>query len=130
MFTKGTAPPPAVPMPEPDRNPSSEPSFRDRRKISDELDAAYDVERGRYHGAGTDQVVADKLSMPAAWVRIVREFAFGMNAGSEATAKRDAERSAFAGRLDRFEADMLALMERHDALRKDFRALSEPEVPK
>lgn len=49
----------------------------DRRKISDELDAAYDATASRYRGTFSDEALARKLAVPRAWVTEVREFLFG-----------------------------------------------------
>jgi hypothetical protein len=62
----------------------------DRRKINDALDVAYDIDRERYVGDGTDAKLAAQLNVPRAWVSEERERTFGPEANEADAKKREA----------------------------------------
>lgn len=54
-----------------------EPTREDRRKIKDELEVAYDVDKQGYFKGHCDQSVAERLDVPRKWVVDVREAFYG-----------------------------------------------------
>lgn len=72
--------PPLAAQPEQPRQPSR----ADNLRISDELDAAYDRDAGRYKGDCSDEKVAKKLAVPRLWVSTIRKGFFGDEDRNEA----------------------------------------------
>ena len=66
------------------RDPPRSSTRADIRRIIDELDACYDLDRQRYTGTNTDASVAARLDVPRAWVTEERERSFGPAENEEA----------------------------------------------
>lgn len=61
----------------PSELPPREMEPADRRRIFRELEEVYDETNGRYRSGWTDKTLADKISVPRAWVEKVRDENFG-----------------------------------------------------
>lgn len=91
-----------------------------RRRIADEMDAAYDTTHGRYRGNNSDQGVATALSVPRIWVEEVRSLFYGVGKGNEALAGAANDLAAFETKLGVAESEIL---KRLDDLRQELRAI-------
>lgn len=94
----------------------------DRRKINDALDAHYLPERGCYAKSFSDKLVAEKLSMPRAWVAEERERLFGPDI-NEASAQQNAEVMALERRAQAAEDLAMKAAAEAESVKKDAAAL-------
>jgi len=73
-----------TPMAEPATAPAFTAPTRDqKRRIHDEIAGNWDEPRGRYIGNASDQMIADHLKLPRAWVAEIRSDFFGEEGGNE-----------------------------------------------
>ncbi|WP_426043684.1 hypothetical protein [Caulobacter sp. DWR3-1-2] len=99
-------------------DPPRQPTREDRRKIMEALDGEYLVDRGCYAKAGSDKALAERLSVPRAWVAEERDRAYGPDACETDGEIWDALK-ALESRA-RFLADEgLALAERAEAVERE-----------
>lgn len=66
-----------APTKAPAAEPPRQPSLADIRKIRQALDETYDDEAQCYRGDASDRTVAERLSVPRAWVSQERAHAYG-----------------------------------------------------
>lgn len=64
-------------MPAPTATTPRGPTPAEKYKIRDFLDGAYDDTKKGYIDGWTDKRAAEKLNFPMAWIRDMREFAYG-----------------------------------------------------
>lgn len=108
--------PRSVPGVDADQPPT--PTRAQVRVIQDALDAAYDVERGRYNGDGSDLALAEKLDLPRAWITTERDRAYGPE-GNEAELVRQAKIDVLEKRCEVLADQALALAAEFDTVKRE-----------
>lgn len=98
--------------------PPREPSQTDRRRIFREIDDNWDEAQARYTGSTTDQTIAEKLSVPRAWVAEARSEAFG-DQRNEMAEQVGKELEALKARADQLSAESLEFAAKYEQLARD-----------
>lgn len=111
-------PRPAPPKAEAPRQPSP----ADNRRISLALGDVYDVDKGRYAQAYTDDTVAAKLDVPRAWVEAVRSSFFGPGI-NEAQAEVPGRCDALLAQYQKLYTDSLDMAGVAEAAMKELKAI-------
>lgn len=91
----------------------------DRRAIFREIDDCYD--KGRYVDGVTDKTIGEKLKMPWAWVKAVRDENFGPAGPSPEIAELRKQIANLETRVEQVEAAGLAALEHAEGKAKEFR---------
>lgn len=95
--------PKVVPMKaEPPRLPTRE----DRRRVTEALEAHYDVKNERYTASWSDKALAAQLGMPVGWVAEERDRAYGPDV-NEKNAERASEAAAIRAEMERLQSELI-----------------------
>jgi len=71
-----------------------------RRKIFSSIDFNYDPTKGSYTNGKTDAIIAKELNLPIAWVKLIRDEAFGPEGADDQTVKLIAEAKELLSKSD------------------------------
>lgn len=114
----------ALPMDESKSNVAQlrTPTMEDRRRILEELQAAYDPTRKAYVGELSDEKLAAKLSVPRAWVSDIRSSFFGPDT-NEAMLRVQGELVAWLAKLKDIEERALGIAGEAETARREVAAL-------
>lgn len=102
--------------------PAREATREDKRRIRGALDDHYDDRRQMYVDHWTDQKLADKLSVPRAWVANIREEFYGP-AQTEEAVKLLGPINELESKATRLESDALSVAERAEKLKAEIAAM-------
>lgn len=95
----------------------------DRRRVFRAIDEEYDDKNGRYVGNTTDQILADKLHVPRAWVAEVREEAFGPEGGNEEMHRVASTLGTLVSKAESIEKKAMEVAAEAESYREEIKAM-------